>query len=117
MITLIRWHADNSELRGIKEAEIPDVLLFGGISASHDTEQKLRVTIDEVKARYGTPRAVIKWNFLDLRKLYEDQGKQADFRVLLESSSRWRRDIFEAIRESDFTIVMSVLESHSRHVV
>jgi len=36
----MRWYGDNSELNGIWKAEIPDVLLFGGIAIEDSDAQK-----------------------------------------------------------------------------
>jgi hypothetical protein len=113
MSTLIRWHADNSELRGLKEAQIPDTLLFGGVAVPHELEQPLRKVVEDIKARYAKARAPIKWNFRDLEKLYRQPGWGRFYEPLLESSSSWRSEIFDAVRPYKFAIIVSVLEAHS----
>ena len=109
----MKWFADNSELNGIKEADIPDILLFGGIAVPSNIEQQLRSQIEGVKARYAHPRAPIKWNMRDLRTLYEKQG-QADMHTqLLQSSREWRREIFSILAEHDVTLIISCIEAYS----
>lgn len=109
----MRWYADNSELNGIREAEIPDILLFGGIAVSPESEPKLRGAIEAVKEKYGDPRAPVKWNFKDLKPLYEKLGQSALFEKLMATSKEWRQEIFKAASEIDFTIIIACVESYS----
>lgn len=109
----VLWYADNSELKGIREAELPDMVLFGGIAVPTSSEAQLRSDVERVKAKYFDSRAPIKWNFKDLRRTYEahDLGKQ--YEVMLEASKEWRREIFEVIAASNCTLLVSVVQSHS----
>jgi hypothetical protein len=109
----MRWYADNSELRGIKEAEIPDILLFGGIVVSPDSEKPLRSALESAKASFCSPRCPVKWNFKDLRKVYERQKQQNLYSHLLEKSQEWRQAMFEAANGHAFTIIVACVESHS----
>lgn len=109
----MKWFADNSELNGIKDAEIPDILLLGGIAVPANVEHELRSRIEGIKAQYAHPRAPIKWNMRDLRTLYEKQG-QAEMHTRLQMSSReWRREIFSALTEYDVTLIVSCIEAYS----
>ncbi len=103
----MRWYADNSELNGIREAEIPDILLFGGISVAPHDEAPLRQAIELVKGKYGHPRAPVKWNFKDLKALYEKQNQTALYEQLKGTSKHWREEIFQAANEFDFTIIVA----------
>jgi hypothetical protein len=103
----LRWYADNSELNGIREAEIPDILLFGGIAVAPHAEAPLRQAIELVKGKYGHPRAPVKWNFKDLKALYEKQNQTALYEELKDTSKQWREQIFQAANEFDFTIVVA----------
>lgn len=109
----MRWYADNSELNGIREAEIPDILLFGGIAVAPHAEAPLRQAIELVKGKYGHPRAPVKWNFKDLKALYEKQNQTALYEELKDTSKQWREQIFQAANEFDFTIVVACVESYS----
>lgn len=109
----MRWYADNSELNGIRNAEIPDILLFGGIAVSPESEPKLRSAIEAVKEKYGHPRAPVKWNFKDLKPIYEKQGLGALHKQLMATSKEWRREIFQAASEIDFDIIIACVESYS----
>lgn len=109
----MRWYADNSELNGIRETEIPDILLFGGIAVAPHAEAPLRQAIEAVKGKYGHPRAPIKWNFKDLKTLYEKQDQAALYEQLKNSSKKWREEIFQAANTFDFTIIVACVESYS----
>ena len=109
----MRWYADNSELNGIKLAEIPDILIFGGIAVSPEHEMKLRNCIEDQKRKYSHYRAPIKWNFKDLEKLYKKQNKLNMYNELLPHSKEWRKDIFREANKQEFKIIISVIESAS----
>ena len=109
----MRWYADNSELNGIRGAAIPDILLFGGVAIAPESEAELRKRIEAVKAKFGNPRAPIKWNFKDLKALYQKQDKGALYQKMLESSKDWRLELAHAVADIDFTIILACIESHS----
>lgn len=109
----MKWFADNSELNGIKEAEIPDILMFGGIAVPANIEHDLRSEIEGIKARYAHPRAPIKWNMRDLRALYESQGQVEMYECLQKSSREWRREIFTALAGYEITLIVACIEAYS----
>ncbi|WP_165847892.1 DUF3800 domain-containing protein [Paraburkholderia lacunae] len=109
----MRWYADNSELNGIRDAEIPDILVFGGVAVPVQSEQALRKAIEEVKERFGHRRAPVKWNFKDLKSLYEKQNKEGLYTRLRDSSKEWREEVFKAVNNFDFTIIIACIESYS----
>lgn len=109
----MKWFADNSELNGIKEAEIPDILMFGGIAVPAGIEHELRGRIESIKKKYAHPRAPIKWNIRDLKNLYQKEGQGEMHSRLLDSSREWRQEIFTAIAEYDITLIVSCIETYS----
>lgn len=109
----MKWFADNSELNGIKDAEIPDILMFGGIAVPANIEHELRSTIEAIKGKYANPRAPIKWNMRDLKTLYQRQGQESIQKALQESSRDWRQEIFSAIANFDVTLIVSCIEAYS----
>lgn len=109
----MRWFADNSELNGIKEASIPDILLFGGIAVAPENEKLLQAAIEHVKGKYGHPRAPIKWNFKDLKKTYSVQQKDKLYDDLIKTSKDWRTEIFDSVKDIEFTIIIACIESNS----
>lgn len=109
----MRWYADNSELNGIKDADIPDILLFGGVIIEQEAELQLCKHIDEIKARCGFPRAPIKWNMKDLKAVYKRYDRTDAYQSLLASSREWRRELFEAIAAVDCTILVACIEGYS----
>lgn len=110
----MKWFADNSELNGIKEAEIPDILLFGGIAVPAKIEHELRSRIEDIKGHYAHPRAPIKWNMRDLKSLYEKQGQPEIQRDLQATSREWRAEIFNALTEFPVTLIVACIEAYSR---
>lgn len=110
----MRWYADNSEMTGAREGTIPDILLFGGIVVPTEVEEPLRCAIEEYKMdKFGNSRVPVKWNFKDLKELYEDKGVAHLHRSMLADSKTWRKDLLELALKFDFHIVISCLESHS----
>ena len=109
----MKWFADNSELNGIKEAEIPDILLFGGIAVPAAVEKTLRDQIEEVKSKHAHPRAPIKWNMKDLRSLYQKHKREDVYKKLIASSREWRGEIFSILEASEITLILACIESYS----
>jgi hypothetical protein len=110
----MRWYGDNSELTGIRDAEIPDVLLFGGIVVDAGAEAPLRDAVESAKAAaLGHRRVPIKWNVKDLRSLYEKQKKPDIYERLLKESKEIRTAVLRAAAKVDFSIAISCLQSHS----
>lgn len=109
----MRWYADNSELYGVRDANIPDILLFGGIVVPAETERAFQNAIEATKERFCPARAPIKWNFKDLKKFYERRKRGDLYRRMLDNSKEIRAAIFEEAVRHDFQIVISCIESHS----
>jgi hypothetical protein len=72
MMSFIRWYADNSELTGIWEAAIPDILLFGGVIADEDGRSRLCSTAQNIKALYAQDVDFpLKRDFRNLEYFYD----------------------------------------------
>lgn len=110
----MKWYADNSELNGIKDAEIPDILLFGGVIVGADAEAYLQSEVEKIKKRYGHPRAPVKWNMKDLREIYNKQEKIALYEKLLASSRGWRAELFTVLAAADCTLLVACIEGYSQ---
>lgn len=109
----MKWFADNSELNGIKEAAIPDILLFGGIAVPAGLDHELRSHIEAIKGKYVHPRLPVKWNMRDLRAFYDKQGLGKEYAQLLQSSREWRLEIFQVLAQFDVAILISCIEAYS----
>lgn len=110
----MKWFADNSELMGIREAECPDILLFGGIAISFDQELKMIRTLENIKKdRFGTGRAPVKWNFKDLKPFYSKNNLKELYEKMLPESKAWREELFDSTKDVDYAIIISCVESHS----
>lgn len=112
---MIRWYADNSELHGIWNAEIPDILLFGGIAITEDARCELSSIIEDVKKSYKQEADFpLKWNFRSLHDYYKERGLEDLFKTLLERSKEWRTIIFHTASRVDFTIIISLILGHGK---
>jgi hypothetical protein len=111
----MRWYADDSDMKTIKDLHIPNMILFGGIAVSQENEQRLRSAVETAKGGFGNgnKRLPIKWNFRDLKDKYIDQGHGEQHTILLNQMPALRKAIFEAVAEIDFTIIISTLVGHS----
>lgn len=109
----MKWYADNSELNGIKDAEIPDILLFGGLVISHDAERQLQLDVEKIKKRHAHHRAPVKWNMKDLRDLYKGQDVLPLHEKLTKSSREWRAEIFECLSATDCVLLVACIEGYS----
>lgn len=112
---MIRWYADNSDLRGIWNAPIPDILFFGGIAVDDKGRRDLCSIIQRIKSPYRAEADFpFKWNFRDLEKYYQLYRLNELYRTLLAESKKWRTEIFRQIAEIDFTIIISILKCHGK---
>jgi hypothetical protein len=112
---VVRWYGDNSELKGIWEAELPDILLFGGIIISEAARNELCSIIEDIKSSYKTEADFpIKWNFRGLEKYYQDHQIIDLYKVLLKNSNKWRSDIFQGASNIDFKITVSLIKCHGK---
>lgn len=109
----LKWYADNSELNGIKGAEIPDILLFGGLIVDQDTEQAIKSKVEKIKKHYGHPRAPVKWNMKDLRDLYKREGMLPLYEQLMKGSREWRKEIFECLSITECALLVACIECYS----
>ena len=112
---MIRWYADNSDLRGIWDAAIPDILFFGGIAVDEKNRSDLCSIIQRIKSAYRAEADFpFKWNFRDLENYYQRYGLNELYQTLLAESQNWRAEIFRQIAEIDFTIIISILKCHGK---
>lgn len=110
---MIRWYADNSELRGIWGAEIPDILLFGGIILDETAAAEICAMMSDVKSGLHENQTLpLKWNFRDLERHYQELGLSSVYATLLENSRAWRSEIFSRLAAIDFKIIVSMIISH-----
>jgi hypothetical protein len=104
----VEWYGDNSELNGIWDAELPDILLFGGIAIRKEAIKQLIKIIYQIKRRYSSdPYFPLKYNFRDLKKWYESSKKMDLYHHLLKESFNWRAKIVEESLACDYKIVIA----------
>jgi hypothetical protein len=109
----VKWYADNSDLKGIKDADLNDIFLIGGIAIDARSESGLRSGIERVKGATGYARSPVKWNMKDLREHYERHNDLKRYDYLLRSSAEWRPKIFGCIAASNATIILACVEGYS----
>lgn len=109
----MRWYADDSDLRTIKDVHVPNVVMFGGIAVARENEKPLRDAIENAKSQFAHKRSPIKWNFKDLRKKYNEQNQIELYSSLIGRMFDVRKAIFDAASEIDFTIIISLVQGYS----
>ena len=110
-----KWYADNSELNGIWDAEIPDILLFGGVIGDQEALAGLQHALAEVKSEYTDEiRFPLKWNLRDLQTRFQSVGEGNLYRRLLEDASTWRREFFGLVRDVDFTVIAAAVLGYGK---
>jgi len=109
----VRWYADDSDIRTIKDLRVPNLILFGGIAVSSENERLLRSAIEEAKSKFGHKRLPIKWNFKDLKKKYSEQNRLEDYEKLLSKMFDLRKAIFDATSKIEYSIIISIVIGHS----
>lgn len=109
----MKWYADDSDMRTIKDLKVPNMILLGGIAVSHENERPLREAVENAKSKFGNKRLPIKWNFKDLKSKYEEQGRTPDHTRMMTQMFDLRREIFDAVSSIDFTIIVSAVLGYS----
>lgn len=110
----MRWYGDNSELNGIWNAEIPDILIFGGILISEEEIPKLMAVIESQKKEYSPQGDFpIKYNMRDLQAWFDKDGRKDLYTSLLSNSNTWRRSIIQDSLSVDYSIIVSCLNFYS----
>jgi len=111
----MRWYGDNSELNGIWDAELPDILIFGGVSIFKEQIPRLIQIINSKKQEYSKEADFpIKYNFRDLKRWYEDRQLVDLYSRLISDSKKWRKDIIKESLEIDYNIVIACVNFHSK---
>nr|WP_299207789.1 hypothetical protein [uncultured Brumimicrobium sp.] len=108
---MIKWFADDTKLTTEKGKE-NNVLLFGGVVVDENAEKEIIELLKTVKRKYTYEDLPIKWNFKDLKNTYKEQGKSDDYKLMLEKSYEWRREIFEKSLNINYKIIISCLERY-----
>src|SRR5688572_28914820 len=106
----MKWYVDDSAFKGIKDADLNDIFLIGGIAVDAGEEADLRQHIEKVKGASGYPRSPVKWNMKDLREHYERRNELKRYHQLLATSAEWRPKIFECLAESNLAIIVACVE-------
>jgi len=112
---MLRWYADNSELRGIWDAPIPDILIYGGYAVEDTAAADIHSIIKRIKSGYR-PEAdfPFKWNFRDLSDYYHEHQLDGLYNTLLAETQQWRTDLFRFISDVDIKLIASIIKCHSR---
>lgn len=111
----VRWYADDTDLRTIEGVHIPNIVLFGGVVVDKSNEKLLRNAIEKAKSDFCHKRLPVKWNFKDLKPKYISQKRKEEYDGLLNNMVEVRKNIFEAISEIDFTIIISIVIGYSKN--
>lgn len=109
----MRWYADDTDLRTITGVHVPNIVLFGGIVVDKENEKLLRVAIENAKSKFCHKRLPIKWNFKDLKQKYIKQNHAKSYDDILNNMLAVREEIFDAVSEIDFTIIIAMVRGYS----
>jgi hypothetical protein len=107
------FYGANSELHGVRGAQIPDLLLFGGFSVPNDSERQLVESLHGLKLELGVQRCAIKWNMRDLKREYEQRGASRKYQDVVEVLPAYRERAFQLLEDAGAKAIVTVLESHS----
>lgn len=110
---LLIYYGDNSELHGVRGANIPDVFLFGGFAVRNDLENKLSDRLHQLKCDLGIQRCAVKWNMRDLQKEYRARRAEQKYEDVLSVLPEYREGVFQIMAECETTAIVAVIESHS----
>ncbi|RIV43583.1 DUF3800 domain-containing protein [Flagellimonas pelagia] len=108
---MIKWFADDTKL-STKKGDENNVLLFGGVIVDTKAEQELIDLFHKVKNEYTFPDLPVKWNFKDLKKTYQEFGKEDDYNLLLNRSNEWRTKIFKESKNINYRVIIACLERY-----
>lgn len=104
----MQWYGDNSELNGIWSAELPDILLFGGIAIRKSSIPALKQVINCVKKRYAQDTHFpVKYNMRALDRWFIDHSQKHLYQKLLKESRDWRYRMIQDALACDFKIVLA----------
>lgn len=113
----MQWYSDNSELKGIWNAPIPDILLFGGIALGKEQGKSLRSLIIDFKREYRSEADFpIKWNLKDLRNWFINNNLEELYRKLLNESKEWRKSLIRKSLSIDYKIIAACVVCHSNKI-
>jgi hypothetical protein len=105
----MKWFADDSDMKTVKNLQVPNLVLLGGIAISHENEIKMRAAVEKAKSSFGNKRLPVKWNFKDLKRKYDEQGQSDSYQKIMAEMFNVRRAIFDAIEPIDFSIIISAV--------
>jgi hypothetical protein len=88
-------------------------MLLGGIIIANEKENELKNVVEGVKADYGDARAPMKWNFRDLKKMYSTHDRLDLWKGYMNNMHDFRCDLFSAVSDIDFKVIVSAVQSYS----
>jgi hypothetical protein len=113
---LLRWYGDNSELLSLEsEAQVPNILFFGGIGIEADTERALKAEFLEIKRTYGGHgQYPLKWNFSELKPKFTARNAGSLFDKVYKDQPNWRRRVLECVARHECWILISCLHCYGQ---
>lgn len=108
---MVKCYLDHTEIKIDENVKGNDTFLMGGVLISRDEEIKLCGLVKEIKARYVHPDLPVKYNLRDLKAKYDEHNYTEQFKVMLNDSAKWRKELFERALEFDFKIIIAVIQN------
>jgi hypothetical protein len=108
---VIKCYLDHTELKVAADAKSNDTFIMGGLLITREEEIKLCNLMKEIKGRYVHPDLPIKYNMKDLKGKYDEHNFSEKYKLMLNDSAKWRKELFERALEFDFKIVIGVIQN------
>ncbi|MHA1280439.1 MAG: DUF3800 domain-containing protein [Candidatus Helarchaeota archaeon] len=107
-------YCDNSELKAIWGAQVPDILIVGGFLIPRNQILNLIHNAEEIKKSYFTdPYIPIKWNLKSLQTDIEKRGGKNLFKKVLNYSRQVRADLLNILKAENTTFFISIIHAYS----
>jgi len=108
------YFGDDSSCSSCGIARQQDVFLLGGYYVARDVLKKLERRIGEIKTKYGSnERLPLKWNFRDLKPIYDAAKQDALYKTLLAQSDTIRLELLQLLTEFNATVLLAAVRGHS----
>lgn len=111
---MICFFGDDASLKSDPSHKHDDVFLFGGYYLEGASVKSLENEIEEVKAQEGCPPDMpIKWNFMDLERLYKGSGKLDLHKHLLSKMETLRHGMLQLLGKHNAKVLVAAIRGYS----
>jgi len=114
---ILRFYADDSGYTSESCLKENDIFIYGGILIDDDAEIEFKDNIEKIKKQFNAEGMPIKWNLKGdtIKNFYQESGHEKLYKSLLKGMPSVRNAIFNSVKDIDFKIVVSIVESYSKN--